>query len=303
MADWKERMKMVALAVLILVLSLPIFFYIFSPMIHFETSGGLSGLVEHYGIYKQNGAGFLNVQPSTRANANHEWREHGFPNIVHVYWCQTKSDVDSSSPSSSSFFTYVNYLSIRTVLAVLNPQLVYFCYKRSQQGFKNLDQLKYNTWFEDLEQSMFNLLPVKFGGRSDFCKRNRSVIEGNDTGIYLDANVIVTPHVISLVMANSQTHNFSIHCSELNIFPSQESMPPCIYMSEQQQVYPVDFYHSDSALARFIRRALLGASAKPIPVASPGSLVPLICHYVWLGGGRVEYLLYLSILSCINVLR
>ena len=69
-----------------------------------------------------------------------------------------------------------------------------------------------------------------------------------------------------------------------------------------ERFYPMDIWELDDAFGRLARRLFYGTEEirRPAPSTSP-DLVPNIAHMIWVGGGRMSYVFYLSVLSLLYV--
>lgn len=65
--------------------------------------------------------------------------------------------------------------------------------------------------------------------------------------------------------------------------------------------YPMDIWDREDAFGRLARRLFYGTETIRQPVPSPGDLVPNIGHMIWVGGGHMSYVFYLSVLSLLYV--
>lgn len=65
--------------------------------------------------------------------------------------------------------------------------------------------------------------------------------------------------------------------------------------------YPMDIWDREDVFGRLARRLFYGTEAIRRPVPSSGDLVPNIGHMIWVGGGRMSYVFYLSVLSLLYV--
>ena len=68
-----------------------------------------------------------------------------------------------------------------------------------------------------------------------------------------------------------------------------------------QAIYPKDIWELDDPFGRLVRRLFYGTEEIRMPQPSYDELVPNIGHMVWLGGGRMDYVFYLSLLSVLYV--
>ena len=65
--------------------------------------------------------------------------------------------------------------------------------------------------------------------------------------------------------------------------------------------YPMDIWDRDDAFGRLARRIFYGTDSIRLPAPTPGDLVPNLAHMIWMGGGRMSYVFYLSVLSLLYV--
>ena len=77
----------------------------------------------------------------------------------------------------------------------------------------------------------------------------------------------------------------------------------CLVVAGDQfdRFYPMDVWERDDAFGRLARRLFYGTEAIRRPAPSSGDLVPNIAHMIWVGGGRMSYVFYLSVLSLLYV--
>lgn len=68
-----------------------------------------------------------------------------------------------------------------------------------------------------------------------------------------------------------------------------------------ERFYPMDIWERDDAFGRLARRLFYGTETIRRPAPTPGDLVPNLAHMIWVGGGRMNYVFYLSVLSLLYV--
>jgi len=68
-------------------------------------------------------------------------------------------------------------------------------------------------------------------------------------------------------------------------------------------IYPKDIWELDDPFGRLVRRLFYGSEEIRMPRPCIDELVPNIAHMVWLGGGRMDYVFYLSVLSVLYVAK
>jgi len=68
-----------------------------------------------------------------------------------------------------------------------------------------------------------------------------------------------------------------------------------------ERFYPMDIWEREDAFGRLARRLFYGTETIRRPAPTPGDLVPNLAHMIWVGGGRMNYVFYLSVLSLLYV--
>lgn len=75
----------------------------------------------------------------------------------------------------------------------------------------------------------------------------------------------------------------------------------CVQMKEE--LFPYQIWEREDAFGALSRRLFYGSEAVLKPSPSNDNLIPKLCHYVWMGGAQMEFIAYLSVKSCLNVLK
>jgi len=77
----------------------------------------------------------------------------------------------------------------------------------------------------------------------------------------------------------------------------------CLVVSGEgfERFYPMDIWDRDDAFGRLVRRLFYGTESIRRPAPSSGDLVPNLAHMIWVGGGQMPYVFYLSVLSLLYV--
>lgn len=83
------------------------------------------------------------------------------------------------------------------------------------------------------------------------------------------------------------------------------NMSSCIVLSGQlyERFYPMDIWELDDPFGRLARRLFHGTEHIRRPVPTFNELVPNIGHMIWIGGGKMDYVFYLSLLSLLYVAK
>lgn len=78
----------------------------------------------------------------------------------------------------------------------------------------------------------------------------------------------------------------------------------CLDLSETfDELYPKDLWHDDTKFSQLARTQLYGKPVRPIPRIHDKDVIPKIGHYNYFGGGTMDFLFYLSVLSCFHILK
>lgn len=83
------------------------------------------------------------------------------------------------------------------------------------------------------------------------------------------------------------------------------NMSSCLVLSGQlyERFFPMDIWELDDPFGRLARRIFHGTEQIRRPVPTFKDLVPNIGHMIWIGGGRMDYVFYLSLLSLLYVAK
>ena len=74
-------------------------------------------------------------------------------------------------------------------------------------------------------------------------------------------------------------------------------------MFQTDQLFPKDIWLQDTIFGDLVRTVFYGSKEIRQPIPSTDNLVPNIAHVVWLGGGYMDFLFYLCLLSLLNVAK
>ena len=95
-------------------------------------------------------------------------------------------------------------------------------------------------------------------------------------------------------------------CGHVNHLFLSDHKPVCVVLSDmkyEDDFYPKDIWELDDAFGRAAREVFYGTSNILKHQPSYEVLVPNMGHMIWLGGGEMDFLFYLSVLSVIYVLE
>ncbi|XP_046543777.1 uncharacterized protein LOC124253969 [Haliotis rubra] len=251
--------------------------------------------------------------------------QHVVPNTVFYVWCGNRT------------FEYIHYLSVRSVWTHMEPDVLEIHYKIPPR------QDKYNDWLDELKSSIANLglkqMPGWVGcenshdfGR-DLLHDTGGILVSEDTvilnplpnfrkehlSVYLADNNI--PKVLISSAGNDKLNGLPCFkgsqfykpspldnsamksCQRiLHISDSELSQPSlCVYIV--QQSYPKHIISLDSPLAADLRYVAYGQREPVFPSTDTSSTIPKNVHYVWYNKANMTFIMYLSIMSSLYVLK
>ncbi|KAK2189354.1 hypothetical protein NP493_108g01002 [Ridgeia piscesae] len=108
------------------------------------------------------------------------------------------------------------------------------------------------------------------------------------------------------IIKNSSKYNAKVSsCGPINLIYSGVPQPHCYTVNggRYKAIYPKDIWELDDPFGRLVRRLFYGSEEIRMPRPCIDELVPNIAHMVWLGGGRMDYVFYLSVLSVLYVAK
>lgn len=263
-------------------------------------------------------------------NRPEQWSVHA--KVVYYVWCQTHY----RNTASMKYFEFRHFLTIRSIVQFLNPDVIYLYYNQLPKR----DKSSYLTWFEELGED-FPFLVRQHINDSGMCDNYGRVplhfIVNNLTrpgSIYVAENTLfsVRPDhtpidgVVNmldfkrqsgyLAVGNRATRPAWLPVSEARCVTTQQfnsgNNDTCIYFAPTKRKIPADsanilrpdmIWHGSSPFKRLCRWLMYGQEQLPTPNLNPEPVIPHIAHYVWFGGGEMDYLFYLSVLSCLHILN
>ena len=248
------------------------------------------------------------------------------PNTVYYVWC------------GRSCFEFVHYLSVVSVMRHVRPDNVVFYY----HIYPVLDTWHYNTWFDEIKRDYPFFRPrfVNASGTDKMCEGhglvNMSFVHqrlSHRGGIYINENTILGSFPIGLrrydlvdafdargsgfllsrgglpgarsvsaVLRDPTARTTSLRCAAtIADYNAATDKPVCV--TPKYKLFPKDIWTLDSDFGRITRNVFYGRPEVPIQRQSFDDLVPNIAHVVWLGGGPMDFLFYLCVLSLIYVAK
>jgi len=209
---------------------------------------------------------------------------------VYYLWCTKKS------------FEFRNYLSVTSVIKHMDPDKVVLFYK----DYPVVDPRIYNVWLDEILQKYPYLETVKVP--DTVCKTNDSSTQNfvsaylkGFEGIQWEEHTMLTSQLTKTDASDVITNRkkFFARCSSASSVKGEASLPLCIVLD--RSFYPKDIWNLDTPFGRSTRRLFYGVDEIRNLVPSYCQLAPNIAHIMWVGGGEMDFLFYLSILSLIHV--
>ena len=269
----------------------------------------------HWQAQLSNGSFHLAQLPAT----SHPLHVTSLANSVTYIWC---------SGDEEMVFTFGHFLSVRSVFFFLRPDVVHFYCDR----LPDVDDKLYNTWFQELQQEFPNF-NVHLNSSIEMCdNRSHPRVEFLEErllehgGFYINEDIVLLNQLpfeainepilfaftevgkLAVVSMLSTTTGFDSLRWLLyrNISSSQSlncSDNICIDHTLDGVIHPKDLWCRNDSLSVLGMRLLYGTDTLPRAGPHDYEVVPRIAHYVWFGGGEMDYFFFLSILSCIYVLE
>ena len=248
------------------------------------------------------------------------------PNTVYYVWCGRR------------WFEFVNYLSVISVMRYVRPDNVVFYY----DNYPVLDYWLYNTWFNEIVTA-YPFFRPRFVNASVYhaCAGHELVNMtfvhdqlSRRGGLYMNENTILDSfpirlrhydivnaldtkrgtgfilsrrwqagwHSIDDVMKDPTIQSMSVRCAATIAEFNVVAVPP-ICVAPEAKFFPKDIWTLDSDFGRMTRKVFYGRPEVPVSRRSFDDLAPNIAHIVWIGGGSMDFLFYLCVLSLIYVAK
>ena len=248
------------------------------------------------------------------------------PPVIYVVWCGRR------------WFEFNHYMSLLSAIRILHPDKIYFYY----DFLPILDQWIYNTWFDELrdEFPFFHFIEVKATdgicvGHSKvdlaFIRHKMMYVQG---GVYINEHTIIDQFPRSLwdydtvdALDDNTGHGFfaikggiaaktneemsaqkgkqlkrkQIRCATTTYYNAALKRPFCVDVPKV--FFPKDIWELNEPFGNLTRRIFYGSSIIRKPFKSSDNLIPNIAHVVWIGGGDMDFLFYLCVLSLLHVAK
>jgi len=244
------------------------------------------------------------------------------PNTVYYMWCGRR------------WFEFTHYLSVLSVIHHLRPDNIVLYYDTPPI----VDSWTYNTWFGELTEKYAFLRSQQLAsnepGCSGYAQPNMQFIYDLLTihgGMYINEMTIISQFPLGyrlydivyamdvkkgtgLMMTkrgfpgkegplkNTRARTKTFECVDVAQFVDDaRHTTSCLFQTGS--LYPKDIWNLDNSFGRLVRNLFYGSPEVKKTVPSYDELVPNIAHIVWLGGGAMDFLFYLCVLSLVHVAK
>ena len=234
-----------------------------------------------------------------------------FRNVFYV-WCDTR-------------FEFKHYLSVKSVLRFLSPDSVKIYHRRYMHPGADI----YNTWLQEIAEKnpLITVHQLSWLYSHHACigkaKANPSFVdrltEQREDHLYVNERVLLTTSEIdlsaivvgdgllvagngSVIRRNSTPDSTENVCATVSQFIVSGGKQACV-VAYAGPLFPRDIVELDNSYGRLARTLFYGTSKIRRPQPKYDELIPNIGHMVWLGGGEMDFLFYLSVLSLVFVAK
>ncbi|ELU00321.1 hypothetical protein CAPTEDRAFT_217705 [Capitella teleta] len=252
---------------------------------------------------------------------------HGIPRIMHYVWCEQKSS-----------FTFNHFLSVLSVIRTMVPDSIYLYYETG--NYPTLDEKMYNTWLEELRYNFPWLItepqnntkicsgsiPNEYFVMSKLRKHGGAFMDFSIAMVEFDESLMPFDFIFEQgpqsygIIGSKPNFPFEVQTYDQlkrrsengKVFQCPDAQPrlegvknyiclrlvdplfPEILLKESAENVP--FY-------RYMRKLFYGNEGLPEVKTHLNEVVPNNGHYVWFGGGKMDYIFYLSALSVLYIVK
>ncbi len=244
------------------------------------------------------------------------------PNSVFYVWCGRR------------WFEFHHYLSVLSVIKELRPDNIIFYYDE----YPIQDYWLYNTWMQEIRDHypffrVRRLLSTEYGC-STHSTPNMTFVHSMLSlkgGMYINEHTIITKYPLhlrnytvinaldestgrgfllvqrglpiqnglKLLMADPLSRSHKISCGSITSYIAATQKPLCVVTTVT--FFPKDIWELNNDFGRLVRHLFYDSPDINLPAKRYDELIPNIAHIVWIGGGEMDYLFYLCVLSLIYV--
>ena len=234
-------------------------------------------------------------------------------------------------------FTFPYFLSVLSAIRNLKPQRVFLHSAREP----TVDMWLYNTWLEELRELYPFIKSVHNREACNGTNPDKGFITRTlqkHGGIYIDNSILIlnltmgekdsppgifrvdkyskgmavlgiTKHIRQKMEAaelrwpENHTVDRCPSTQEVNKYSELPVRVNCVQMTSEFTPSVLLDEERDSNFNALARQVFYGAKTIPKPVRHEDPVIPNIAHFVWLGGGEMDFLFYLSVLSLLHIVK
>jgi len=253
------------------------------------------------------------------------------PSIIHFIWCGQR------------FFQFKNYLSVQSIIRVLKADKLVVHYEalpQMDQLFYHqwFQDIQHDFPFAHLEPlTAENLIfcnpqtpaDVRANIILKFLNQEGGVYVSENTWLLrfdaeersLDMSHALEPETMDGFVAiraglafnttyeqlsmNTEVKQKHSTCTTISQFYGGVVDPQCLLVKggHYDAFFPMQIWELDDAFGRLCRKIFYGTESILLPKPTFDELVPNIGHMIWLGGGTMDFVFYLSALSVLYVVE
>ena len=135
--------------------------------------------------------------------------------------------------------------------------------------------------------------------------KNLSFINGYDlqkhAGFYMSARGLPGEMTVDKIMHTKGYATKSMQCIDKSSYMKHNQTSPCVILTDP--IFPKDIWDLKNDLGKLARWVFYGTEEIIRPQPNLSELAPNIAHLVWIGGGKMNYIFYLCVLSLLYVVQ
>ena len=245
------------------------------------------------------------------------------PSTVHYVWCGRR------------LFEFNHYLSVKSVIDFIKPDKIIFHVEHDPR----MDPKKYNQWWNELRDTFpfltihhiesaldgacsptdeskrltYILERLANGGvyMSEFTILSKFPLEfkkksliwayENNKGFILARQGYVQQGSVSSLLKGTHPDTIRFQCPNNVTFSRGNGQYYCV--NTPYMFYPKKIWVLENAFGALCRKIFYGKEEILRPKPSYDELIPNIAHVMWIGGKKMDFLFYISILSLLYVVE
>ena len=118
---------------------------------------------------------------------------------------------------------------------------------------------------------------------------------------YMSSRGLMGKLTVDQIMQDKNYDTKFIQCVDKSSYVVAGRKPSCL--NSFDQIFPKDIWELNDGFGKLARRVFYGTEEILRPTQNFTELAPNIAHLVWIGGGPMDYLFYLCVLSLLYVVQ